>query len=57
MSTLLAIARQVENWRGRKRWEKAEGRDPRPGRFTHDWRTFIPEAVPDRRKRSDASGV
>ncbi|MEZ5326547.1 MAG: hypothetical protein R3F19_15985 [Verrucomicrobiales bacterium] len=46
MSTLLAIAWQVENWRGRKRWEKTKAEILARG-DSLDWRTFIPEAVPD----------
>ena len=46
MSTLLAIAWQVENWRGRARWEKAKAEILARG-DSLDWRTFVPDAIPD----------
>ncbi|MEZ5326551.1 MAG: hypothetical protein R3F19_16005 [Verrucomicrobiales bacterium] len=47
MSTLLAIAWQVENWRGRARWEKTKAEILATGESL-DWRTFVPEALPDK---------
>ena len=44
--TLVAVAWQVENWRGRQRWEKVKESVLAEG-DSLDWRTYVPEAVSD----------
>lgn len=42
IATLVAVAWQVENWRGRRTW-KAGLQEIEANRQTLDWRTFLPD--------------